>query len=77
MVSVAFKIVKPGSTQINIYAINGVLINKLLDETKPPGAYKTIWNGKDQNGKEVKPGIYLVRLQAGRKVMTRSVEFIK
>jgi hypothetical protein len=77
MVSVAFKIVKPGNTQINIYAINGVLINKLLDETTPPGAYKTIWNGKDQNGKEVKPGIYLLRLQAGRKVMTRSVEFIK
>jgi hypothetical protein len=36
-----------------------------------------MWNGTDENGKEVISGLYLIRLQAGRQVMTRSVEIIK
>lgn len=67
----------PAQTSIKIYDLKGTLVNILIDYQQLPAHYETIWNGKDQNGKEVKPGIYLVRLQAGRKVMTRSVEFIK
>ena len=74
---VDFFVTKLEKIQIMVYSLEGKLIALLSDKTKPPGAYNTIWNGKDQNGKEVKPGIYLVRLQAGRKVMTRSVELIK
>ena len=75
--TIRYNLNAPAQTSIKIYDLKGTLVNTLSDNHQPPGHYETIWNGKDQNGKEVKPGIYLVRLQAGRKVMTRSVEFIK
>lgn len=67
----------PAQTSIKIYDLKGTLVNILSDHIQLPGHYESIWNGTDQNGNAVKPGIYLVRLQTGRKVMTRSVEVIK
>jgi hypothetical protein len=48
-----------------------------MNENKKPGEYRLIWNGKDLNGKEVMPGLYLVRLQSGRNIATKPVEIIK
>ncbi|NQU88129.1 MAG: hypothetical protein HQ541_20470 [Mariniphaga sp.] len=62
---------------MKIYTIQGKLINTLIDENNAPGRYQIMWNGTDKNGKEVNSGLYLIRLQAGRQVMTRSVEIIK
>jgi len=64
-------------TSIKIYDLQGKLINTILEKKQAPGKYQIMWNGTDKNGKEVKNGLYLVRLQAGRQIMTRSVEIIK
>ncbi len=64
-------------TLLKIYTMQGKLINTLIDENKLPGKYEIIWNGKDNNGKEVSSGLYLVRLQSGRNILTRSVQYIK
>ena len=64
-------------TSIKIYDLQGKLINTILNETQPPGEYQIVWNGTGKNGKEVNSGLYLIRLQAGRQIMTRSVEIIK
>jgi flagellar hook assembly protein FlgD len=59
--------------QIKILNLEGKLVNTLTDENKTPGKYSINWDGKDFNGKEVPPGLYLVRLQAGNHVATRSL----
>jgi flagellar hook assembly protein FlgD len=62
---------------IKIYDLQGNLINTLLVKKQTPGRYQIMWNGTDKNKKEVNSGLYLVRLQAGRQLMTRLVEIIK
>lgn len=62
---------------IKIYDLQGRLINTILEKKQAPGRYQIKWNGTDKNKKEVKSGLYLIRLQAGRQFMTRSVEIIK
>jgi hypothetical protein len=62
---------------ISIYNLNGKLIKTLKDEYFTPGKYRLIWNGKAENGKEVNKGLYLVRLQSGRNIITKPVEYIK
>ena len=74
---ISFSLNKIKNIQIKIYSIQGKLINTLINENKTPGQYEIIWNGKNLNGKEVKPGLYLIRLQSGRNILTRSVEYIK
>ena len=64
-------------SELKIYDIQGKLIRTLIDKKLRSGKYKFIWKGKDLNGKEVKTGIYLVRLQSGRKVYTQRIVLIK
>ena len=62
---------------VSLYNLNGQHIKTFMNENTQPGKYSIIWNGKDQNGKEVKPGLYLVRLQSGRNIVTKPVEMIQ
>lgn len=75
--TISFSLKETTHTSIKIYDLQGELINTLINEKKKKGEYKIIWNGTDKNGKEVNSGLYLICLQAGRQIMTRSVEFIK
>jgi len=62
------------SLKINIYNLYGQLIYSLIPETNN-SVQSIIWAGKDKYGKKAESGLYLVRVQAGRYVMTRSVKF--
>ncbi|MCD4789953.1 MAG: T9SS type A sorting domain-containing protein [Bacteroidales bacterium] len=75
--TIEFKTEKTQQINISIYNLNGKLIKTLKNEYIKPGEYRTIWNGKGKNGKEVNSGLYLIRLQSGRKIITKAVEYIK
>lgn len=75
--SLCFNVTKPSHVNISVYDIQGKLILTLTNENKVKGKYITIWDGKDKNGKEVKPGLYLVRLQSGRNIHTCKVILFK
>ncbi|MCF8337053.1 MAG: T9SS type A sorting domain-containing protein [Bacteroidales bacterium] len=62
---------------LKIYSLEGKLLKTIMKKKQAPGEYQIIWKGTDKNGKEVDNGLYLIRLQAGRQIMTRSVEIIK
>lgn len=75
--TISYSLIETKHTSIKIYDLQGKLINTILEKKQAPGKYQIMWNGTDNNGKEVKCGLYLVRLQAGRQFMTRPVEIIK
>jgi hypothetical protein len=62
---------------ISIFDLFGKLITTIDKNVFSNGIQKLKWNGTDKNGKEVNPGTYLIRLQAGRHVTTKPVEKIK
>lgn len=76
-VRIYFEIEKTERILLRIYSMQGILLNTLVDEYRLRGKFEIIWNGKDKNGKEVGPGLYLVRLQSGRNIQSYSVEIIK
>jgi len=51
--------------RVEIFNILGEKVKTLVDEKKPAGAYKIIWNGQTDNGKAAASGVYIYRLQAG------------
>ena len=51
--------------QIGIYNVAGRLIRELVNETKAPGRYETVWNGQDQDGSSVTHGVYFIRAFIG------------
>jgi hypothetical protein len=48
---------------LGIYDLRGALIRTLVRETQPPGAYSTSWDGRDENGQSVGPGVYFIRFE--------------
>ncbi len=53
-------------TTLKIYNILGQLVRTLVDGEKMPGDYQVSWDGKDEDGKEVKSGIYFYVLSCDK-----------
>ena len=63
--------------KLDVFDAKGRLVTTLLDEIKPPGVYRTNWNGTNSRGQRVATGVYFVRLQAGAETLTRKVSLVK
>jgi hypothetical protein len=60
---------------LQIYNARGRRIRTLIDSRREPGVYEIIWNGRDDDGRELPAGLYVGRLNTGR--ATRVVKIIK
>lgn len=49
-------------TTLKIFDLSGRLVRILVDGPQEPGSYKVNWDGKDNSGKRVAPGVYFYRL---------------
>ena len=50
----------------SIYNIRGQEVRNLMETQMQPGSYSIIWNGLDDQGKQVSSGIYFARLMTGK-----------
>jgi hypothetical protein len=62
---------------LKIYNITGQLVKTLVNDSKAPGRYSVNWNGLSDKGQRVSAGIYIYRLQAGDKNITKKMVLIK
>jgi hypothetical protein len=62
---IRYDLPKSTHVRVDIFNILGEKVKTLVDEKKPAGAYKIIWNGQTDSGKPVASGVYIYRLQAG------------
>jgi len=64
-------------TTLKIYNILGKEVRELVNTKRSSGNYTIIWDGKDNNGKEVASGIYFYQLRGGNYKETRKLVLIK
>lgn len=72
-----YKIPKMSRVHMVIYNILGQFVRTLVDGDKPGGDFTIVWNGKDENGNEVAPGVYFYRFEAGEFSSTRKMLLLK
>jgi hypothetical protein len=53
-----------GQVMLAIYDLGGHAVRNLLDESRSAGLFSVIWNGRDDNGRQVPSGVYFARLSA-------------
>ena len=76
--AISFSIAKPGNVELTIYNIKGQRVKTLVNnETKIPGSYNVIWDGKDDSGKPVANGIYFYRLDTNKVSFTKKMILMK
>jgi hypothetical protein len=60
--SIAYSTVREGRVSVRIYSIDGRLVRTLVDnQYTSAGTHEVSWNGRDNQGHEVRSGVYFVK----------------
>ena len=62
---------------LRVYDVDGRLVRKMVDAVQGPGAFSADWNGQNDRGYPVASGVYFYRLDAGPRIETRKMVFLK
>lgn len=83
-ISITFKLYTDSFIELKIYTIGSKLLRTVVSKSFSVGYYEFTWDGRDEKGAEVPPGVYLIRLQSkpsdktaiakrGQNIMTKSI----
>jgi hypothetical protein len=62
---------------LELFSVDGRRVRSLVDKVYEPGRYTLAWDGHDDGGRAVAPGVYYVRFVAGAKRFTHSVVLLR
>lgn len=63
--SIRFEIPADSHVRIAVHDLSGRLVATLVDRPTPAGASSVSWDGRDERGRDVGSGVYLVQMEAG------------
>ena len=75
--TIKLELADSGKIELAIYNIKGQKVKTLLNCTTAPGTYECNWNGKDELGKSVSSGQYLVKLKQNEKETAKKIMLLK
>ncbi|MCD6176767.1 MAG: PQQ-binding-like beta-propeller repeat protein [Candidatus Cloacimonetes bacterium] len=66
-----------GNIELTVYNLKGQKIKQLINDQLPVGQHSVIWNGTDENGKNVSSGVYLYKMETGNYSETKKMILMK
>ncbi|MGB4309862.1 MAG: T9SS type A sorting domain-containing protein, partial [Candidatus Cloacimonadaceae bacterium] len=75
--TINYSVKQPGPVKLAVYNIKGQLIRTLVDEGRATGRYKLIFDGRDDRGRSISSGVYLLRMLAPGYQKTRKLMLMK
>lgn len=63
-VRVGFDLARASHATVEVYDLRGARVRTLCDREFPAGRHELAWEGEDDRGRAVAPGVYLVRFRA-------------
>ena len=65
MLSIRYGVSKRMRVKIEVYDISGRKVKVIENGIKKPGVYTAVWDGRNERGKRVVPGVYIIDMKAG------------
>lgn len=62
--AIAYSLARAGGAELTLHAITGTRLRTLASGPRAAGPHRVVWDGRDEAGREVPPGLYFVRLRA-------------
>ena len=72
-----YGITKRGNAELTIFNQRGQLVRNLYSGNREIGSYSLVWDGRDNSGRELPSGVYLIRLQTPGKAFSHKVVLLK
>ena len=74
---IGYDVDRAGLIKVDIYNMTGQKVRTLFQGEQMPGYYTAYWDGRDEAGAVVGPGVYLYQLQAGKFRQVRKMTVLK
>ncbi|MDP8203404.1 MAG: T9SS type A sorting domain-containing protein [Candidatus Tenebribacter mawsonii] len=75
--TISYSLPLEGRVSLNIYNVKGQLVRQLIDGSQSEGYYEVVWNGKDNNKKNVSSGIYFYKLSTKDETIMKKMLMLK
>ncbi len=75
--TISFSVKETSPVAIEIYNVKGQLVKTLVNEVKASGNHTVVWNGKDNNGRNVTSGVYFYKMNTGKFSSTKKMILMK
>ncbi len=75
--SIEFRAEKPGRAVLEVFDVAGRKVTTLLDGSVDEGLHVAQWNGRDDLGREVRPGVYFYTLSLSGQRETRRMILLR
>lgn len=59
--------------KLTVYSAEGRVVRDLVSEYQLPGYYEAIWDGRDNRGRAVRPGLYFIELASDYAIISRQI----
>jgi flagellar hook assembly protein FlgD len=63
--TIRYALPRPAPVEVRIYGSAGTLVRRLVEGGQMAGYRRAYWNGCDDRGRRVAPGVYYCRFRAG------------
>jgi hypothetical protein len=75
--SVSFDAPVAGRVALEVIDVKGRVVRTLVDDIMPAGRRSAVWDGRDEAGARVGPGVYFMRMSAGEFTANRKVMVLR
>jgi hypothetical protein len=75
--SIGFQLPADARTTLQIYDLQGRVARTLVNGVIAAGEHRVTWNGTDDQGRRVDPGVYFARLASGPERVVRRMIFVQ
>jgi hypothetical protein len=75
--TITFNLPTAGQANLAVYNVKGQLVKNLANSQMNAGSHKLVWNGTDNNGRNVTSGIYFYKLSHNGTTETRKMMLMK
>ncbi|MCK4236519.1 MAG: T9SS type A sorting domain-containing protein, partial [Candidatus Krumholzibacteria bacterium] len=63
--------------RLDIYDLEGRLVQRLIDKPMQAGRHQIEWNGRDDRGRTVASGVYFYRLTVGKQTSAKKMILLR
>jgi arylsulfatase A-like enzyme len=67
--TIIYDLPEKAEVTIEIFDIRGRHVRTLISQTQQPGRQTVVWDGRDEQGREIASGLYIYRLRAGASII--------
>jgi hypothetical protein len=62
--TISYSVKEAGRVKLEVYNIKGQLVKTLVNQDQATGHYKLVFNAKDDRGRSISSGVYMLRMVA-------------